>query len=85
LIAHTVSVEARLALALAVQLHEQKGTPDMPEVTKWIPVAEAAEIAKLSPRWFYARVGRLRFIKRLSRKNIRVDEAAFRKWLAGQG
>jgi hypothetical protein len=49
----------------------------------WIKVERAAEIANLSPRWFYARANTpaFPFIRRLSRKMIRVDETALRHWL----
>lgn len=83
LLARSVALQGSLTAELVASLvNHREQEPDQP--TKWITVAEAAAIANVSPRFFYARIGRLRFLKRLSKKNVRVDEAGLRSWLASR-
>jgi hypothetical protein len=83
LIARATGLQAALTMELATSLaNHHEPEPEQP--TRWITVTAAAEIAGVSPRFFYARIGRLRFLKKLSPKNVRVDEAGLRAWLASR-
>lgn len=47
-----------------------------------LTVEEAAQIARVSKRWLYARASNLPFTRKLSHKVVRFSEAGLRKWLA---
>jgi hypothetical protein len=85
LLAQAASIEAQLASVLALKLHANgDSTPTTPSEVTLISVKRACEIANVKPKFFYARAARLRFVKRLSPRNIRIDEIGLRTWLIGR-
>ena len=78
LLAENAAMQSVLTAALlrrrrAEREHEAHRTDSRP-----ITVQAAAELSTLSPRWFYRRADAPGFgwIRRLSRRNVRVDSAA---------
>ena len=51
------------------------------EADRLLTVEEAAPILGVTPRWLYGHQ-RLPFVRKLSRKALRVSEAGLRRWLA---
>jgi len=79
LMAKCAAYQSALAAKLAEDL--MNGTGEKKESARWITISEAVKITGLSKRWFYERKN-LPFIKRLSRKSIRIDEIGLMKWIA---
>ena len=73
-----------LQAALAARLVASAGPrePAEPaEADRLLTVEEAAPILGVTPRWLYGHQ-RLPFVRKLSRKALRVSEAGLRRWLA---
>src|SRR5688572_1363564 len=71
--------------ALAAQLLRglTREEPTAVETDRLLPVEEAATILGVTPKWLY-RHKTLPFVRKLSRKALRVSEAGLRRWLAAK-
>ena len=87
-IALALALATRLSELAALLLGEPPGfgarEPDPPKAAgqgRLLSVDEAARIAGVNRRWIYAHTRGLKFRRDLSRKNVRIEEAGFRRWL----
>jgi excisionase family DNA binding protein len=46
-----------------------------------LTVQEAAELLSVTPRWLYRRANTLPFIRRLSRRALRISKAGLERWI----
>lgn len=84
------AVAARLASGVTVPGCERQPVPggQGKEGDRWLRPDEAATLASVSRRAIYGWSRRLDwrpFVRRLSRKALRIEEQGFRRWLARQG
>jgi excisionase family DNA binding protein len=50
----------------------------------WLTPEQAAEILHVDKTWLYWHARRLPFTRKLSRKNIRFNEAGLKRWMASR-
>lgn len=60
----------------------QNGSGHVPEKEGLLTPEEAAEILGQDVRWLYRHAKELPFTRRISRKNLRFQEAGLRRWIA---
>jgi predicted DNA-binding transcriptional regulator AlpA len=73
-----------LQIVLAARLIQSEGLGGeiaLPTEDRLLTVAEAATILGVTPKWLY-RHQKLPFVRKLSRKALRVSENGLRRWLA---
>jgi predicted DNA-binding transcriptional regulator AlpA len=58
------------------------GDHPAPEKERLLTPDEAAAMIGVDKKWLYRHSKQLPFIRRLSKKNIRFNEAGLRRWLA---
>ena len=59
--------------------HNGNGHPD-----DWLTPEEAAEQLNVSVGWIYRRARKWPFVKRLSRKQLRISDTGLRRWIAAK-
>jgi predicted DNA-binding transcriptional regulator AlpA len=83
LLAQLAALQSALAARLLVADAGRRREPP-PDDGRLLTAEEAAKILGVTPRWLY-RQQRLPFVRRLSRKALRVSETSLRAWLASRG
>jgi hypothetical protein len=75
--------EAEVLLALRLAVPHAAPQPETPE--RWITPDAAAGIAGISVAVIYSWAKGQRWASRPSRRCLRIEETAFRRWLASKG
>src|SRR5215475_15803047 len=50
----------------------------------WLTPEQAAEKLNVSIKWIYRHARKWRFVKRLSRKRLRISDAGLRRWMSAR-
>lgn len=75
---------AEASAALQLRLTQPRA-PEKADPETLITVEEAARIAAVSPRWVRDHTRGLSFRHDLSRKNVKLEEWPYRRWLKSRG
>lgn len=82
LVARAAGVQAALQARLAAVLSNgHSNGAEAATAGRTLTVEEAAAFVPCSPRWFLEHCRKLSFVKGLTRKTIRIDEAGLREWI----
>ena len=76
--------EAQLAAEMRVRQVERVVAPLAATAERWLTPAEAAAIAAVQVKRIYDWAQAKKWASRPSRRCLRINEAAFRAWLAGR-
>lgn len=81
-----VAIAARLATIASFMLTPSadgsQSADSVESGDRYVTPEQAAEIAGVTRRWIFQHTRGERFRKNLSRKQVRLHEAGFRRWLA---
>jgi hypothetical protein len=77
------ALQVALSARLLSVAEPARAAESAPESDRLLTAEEAATLLGVTPRWLY-RHQRLPFVRKLSRKALRVSETGLRRWLAAR-